>query len=90
MPEFLIVRPMVESKISPEDQQEYWSGVSMLLYLVKYSRPALANMIREISEANNESNPAAYNKLLHVMKYVLDMKKLGFKMEPKGSVNEPW
>ena len=38
MHKFLIVRPMVESeKISLEDQQEYWLGVGMLLYLVKHS-----------------------------------------------------
>ena len=65
MPKFLIVRPMVDiKKISTNDQQEYCSGVGMLLYLVKYLYPNLANVTREISEANNGVNPAAYKKLL--------------------------
>ena len=36
-PKFFIVRPMVDNEmISIKDQWEYWLGVGMLLYLVKY------------------------------------------------------
>ena len=65
MPKFLIVRPVIESeKISEEDQKEYWSGVGMLLYLVKHSRPYIANMTRELLKANYGANPAAFKELL--------------------------
>ena len=51
---------MVKSeKISVNDQQDYWSGAGMLLYLVKHSCPDLANVTRELSKANNGANPAA-------------------------------
>ena len=52
---FFIIRPVINSeKISTEDQQEYWLGVSLLLYLVKHLCPILANMTRELSKANDD------------------------------------
>ena len=38
-----------ESKINHEDQQKYRSGIGMLLYLVKLSRPDILNAFRELS-----------------------------------------
>ena len=58
-------------------QQIYQSDIGMLLYLVKHLHPYLANMTRESSKANNGTYPTAYKELLQVIKYVLDMKKLG-------------
>ena len=62
----------------------------MLPYLVKHLRPYLANVTRELSKANDAVNPAAYKELLRVIKYVIDMKNLGLKIEPTGNSNEPW
>ena len=90
MPKFLIVRPMVKSKkISAKDQQDYWSGVGMLLYLVNHSCPILASATKELSKANDSMNPAAYKELLQVIKYVLDMKNLGLKIEHTENSSEP-
>ena len=84
------MRPTEEiEKISAEDQQDYQSGVSMLLYLVKHLRPDLANVTRELSKANAGMNPATYKKLLHVIKYVIDTKNLWLKIKPMGNSNEP-
>ncbi len=50
-PSFGIVRPINEDeKISSEKQKLYRSGVGMLLYLVKHSRPDIANAVRELSK----------------------------------------
>ena len=35
-----------------ERHTKYRSGVGMLLFLVKYSRPDISNSVREISKAN--------------------------------------
>ena len=43
-----------------------------------------------LSKANDSANPAANNKLLHVIKYVLEMKSLGLKIKPTGNSNNPW
>ena len=77
-------------KISAKDQQEYWSGIGMLLCLVKLSCPNLVNATRELSKSNDGAKPAAYMELLHVIKYVLDMINLRLKIEPTGILTNSW
>ena len=90
-PKFLIVRPTEDyKKVLVEDQWIYQSGVGMLLYLMKHSRPNIADVTRELSKANNEVNPAAYKELLHVIKYVIETENLGLRLEPTGNSNKPW
>jgi len=36
----------------------------MLLYLVKYSRPDIANAVRELSKALDSPSPGAFNPFL--------------------------
>ena len=62
----------------------------MLLYLVKYSCPDLANATRELSKANDSVNPVAYRELLYVIKYVIDTKNLWLKIKPTGNFDKPW
>ena len=62
----------------------------MLLYLVKHLRPHLAKATRELSKANDGTNPAAYKELLHVIKYVLGTKNIGLKIKPTGNSDKPW
>ena len=62
----------------------------MLLYLVKHLRPDLANAIRELFKVNYGANPAAYKKLLRVIKYVINTKNFGLKVEPTGNSSKPW
>ena len=73
MPKFVIVRPTVKSKkTSMEDQKECWSGIDMLLYIANYFRLDIGKATRELSTLNNDTNPVAFNELLHVIKYALD------------------
>ncbi len=58
--------------ISHEDQKLYRSGVGMLLYLVKHSRPDIANPVRELSKVLDGTTPAAMKEMYRVIKYVLD------------------
>ena len=75
MPKFLIFRPMNESeKIFAEHQKNCQLGMSMLFYLEKCSRMNIANATRELSKVNNGVNPAAFRKLLCVIKYALESK----------------
>ena len=46
-----------EEKISNSDQSLYRSGVGMLLYLVKHSRPDIANATRELSKVLDGATP---------------------------------
>ena len=64
-------------------------GVGLLLYLVKHLYPDIANATRELLKAGG-ANPAAFKKLLHVIKYNLDPNDLGLKIKPTGNTNKPW
>ena len=75
-PSLSIVRnPLQEMPISQEDHKLYYSGVGMLLYLVKYSRPDTTNLVRELSKVLNAPTPASFKEMLRVIKYVLDTKE---------------
>ena len=54
----------------------------MLLYLVKHSRPDIANAVRELSKCLSGPNEAAYKEMLRVIKYVLDTPTRGLKIQP--------
>ena len=64
-------------------------GVGILLYLVKHSRPEIANTTKELSKANDGANPAEFKTFLHVIKYALDMENIGLKIEPTWNANNP-
>jgi hypothetical protein len=77
--------------ISQEQQVLYRSGVGMLLYLVKHSRPDIANPVCELAKVLNGANLAQYKEMLRLCKFVLDTKTLGLKMVPTlGEDKEPW
>jgi hypothetical protein len=84
-----IVRPTDDKfKVSLEDQTLYRSGVGMLLYLVKHSRPDIANVVRELSKVMDGATLAAMKEMKRVIKFVMDTKHLGLKMEPKTPDND--
>ena len=63
----------------PEKQKMYHSGVGMLIYLVKYSRPNIANFMQLIKWINGSSD-VCYKEIHGMIKYVLDTKDLGLKL----------
>ncbi len=78
-------------KISKEDQKLYRSAVGTLLYLVKYSRPCLANPLRELSKALDGANQVTFKELKRVIKFVLDTADYGLKIKPfEQPMGEAW
>ena len=61
-----------EKAISSENQAEYRSGIGMLLFLTKFSRPDIANLVCELSKMNDRTNESHLKELLRVIKFVLD------------------
>jgi hypothetical protein len=50
-PRFKVIRPNENSELIDNTlQKRFRSGVGMLLYLKKYSRPDLCNVVRELSK----------------------------------------
>lgn len=73
-PSFHIVRPKEGDYALDEDmQKKYRSGIGMVLFLVKHSRPDLVNMIYELVKLMKE--------LLQVVKFMLDTQHMGLKLE---------
>ena len=72
--------PVVE--VDKEEHSLHSSGVWMLLYLVKHSRPDLANPVRELSKVLDGPTPVATKELKRVTKFVLDTKDCGLKIRP--------
>ena len=70
-----------EATIGDEKQSRYRSGVGMLLYLLK-SRPDVSNSVRELTKCLTGANPAAYKEMLRVIKFVLDTRSMGLRIEP--------
>ena len=60
-----------EGVLTPEEQTLYRCGVGILLYLVKHTRPDLANATRELSKAMDIANYLHWRELLHVIVYAL-------------------
>ena len=79
-----------EQMISMAEQSLYRSGIGMLLYLVKHSRPDIANAVRECTKVLDGASTYAYREMLRIIKYVLDTKDYGLRIDPIYKKNKPW
>ena len=59
----------------------------MLLHLVMHSHPDIADSVHESSKVFNRAYPAVFKEMLHVIKFVLDMKTYGLKFVPNLEKN---
>jgi len=62
----------------------------MLLYLTKYSHPDISNIVRELSKCMDSATWGTYNELLRVIKFVIDTKAFGLKVDPKFNNDLEW
>jgi hypothetical protein len=70
------------SIVGSEDHKLYRTGVGMLLYLVKHSRPDISNVVRELSKVLDGPTEAAMKELKRAVKFVLATRTFGLKIEP--------
>ena len=76
--------------VSNEDQKVYRSGVGMLLYLAKQTRPDIQNAVRELSKCMQKATPAAFKEMKRVIRHVWDTKEYGLRMEPVYESLKNW
>ena len=60
--------------LDEEEHKNFRSGVGILLYLVKNSRPDIANAVRELTKVMDKPNTAHLQALYKTLKYVVDTK----------------
>ncbi len=77
-------------KVPSEDHSMYRSGVGMLLYLVKHSRPDIANAVREMTKVLDNPTLAAIKEMKRCIKFVLDTKTFGLKIVPTMLTDGHW
>ena len=73
-PGFTIIRGTDMERVTKEEQLKYRTGVGMLLFLIKHSRPDIANSTRELSKVLDGATESAYKEMLRVIKFVVDTK----------------
>ena len=77
-PKTVTIRPQPKDVlITHEDQSIYRSGVGMLLYLVKHSRPEISNAVREQSKVCNGATQCHWKALMRTIQYVLNTETIG-------------
>ena len=69
--------------VGDKEHAMYRSGVGMLLFLVKHTRPDIANGVRKLSKALDSPSEAAFKDMLRMVKFVLDTRGLAIKIAPK-------
>ncbi len=62
----------------------------MLLYLVKHSRPDIANAVRECTKVLDGVTMYKYHEMLSIIKYMIDTKDFGLRIDPTYKKNKPW
>ena len=90
-PSFRILRSseLVEY-VDKAKQSKYRTGVGMLLFLVKHTRPDIANCTRELSKVLDGATVSAYKEMTRIIKFVLDTSDYGLRFEPNPSVDSKW
>ena len=90
-PGFQVVSPKEgDPVLEDEFQSRYRTGVGMLMYLIKHSRPDIANAVRELTKVLGKATPAAYKEMLRVAKFVMDTRNMGLKVEPVVPIDGKW
>jgi Reverse transcriptase (RNA-dependent DNA polymerase) len=83
-PGFNIVRPMEnDPKLNKDEQTIYRSAVGSLLQFIKYSRPDIANCVRELAKCMDGATPAAFKEMKRIIKYIMDTQHFGLRIQPK-------
>jgi hypothetical protein len=86
-----IIRPELNSVLLDyEGQREFRSGVGSLLYLVKHSRPDIANAVRNLSKVMDGATEAHQKILYRTIKYVVDTRDKSLIMKPVNTKGRFW
>jgi hypothetical protein len=91
IPGEIVMKTTEENEVvDKESHRLFRSGVGMLLYLIKYSRPDIANSVREIAKVMDGPTEQQMKSLFRLIKYVLDTKNMGLIMSPESSLKTAW
>ena len=82
-PGYIVTRDFEDKEmLSGKEMKTYRSGVGKLIYLIKFFRLDLANVIRELSKTMDKATKEHMNMMLRVLKYAVDTKDYGIIIRP--------
>ena len=76
--------------LNDEKQKTYRSAVGTLLYLVKHSRPDIANAVRELSKVMDSGTEGNWKQLLRTVNFVKNTREKGLKLQPHLANDTLW
>ena len=86
-----VIRPKEEDELISEDEQKsFRSGVGMLLYLVKHSRPDISNFVRELAKVMDGATYGNLKSLHRTIKYVIDSRNKCLALIPTRRNTKEW
>ena len=65
----------------------YCSGVGILLYLVKHTRPDLANVTRDLSKVMDRATEGHWKELRRVITYTMSTQQKGLLLKPTKNLH---
>jgi hypothetical protein len=90
-PGYIVSRPAEgDTLVDDETQKIFRSGVGMLLYAVKHSRPDLGNPTRELAKVMDGATEAHFKELKRVIKHAIDTNDKGLRMFPNREEKDVW
>ena len=82
-PGFTVIRPQEgDPLIESQKQSMYRTGVGMLLYLIKLSRPEISNSVRELTKVLDGATETHYKAMLRVIKFIFETEFHGLTLHP--------
>jgi hypothetical protein len=82
-PGITVIRPKDDDeKLNTDNQRKFRSGVGMLLYLVKHSRPDFSTGVRELAKVMDGTTEEHLKLLYRVVNFVLNTRTRGIVMKP--------
>jgi hypothetical protein len=75
---------MKDKRLNTLEQQKYRSGVGMLFYLVKHSRPDLSNPVRELTKVMDGARVDHMTSLFREIKFALHTRDRGIMIKPNS------
>jgi hypothetical protein len=86
---FFVVSPKsMTEMIGKEKQKKFRSTIGALLYLIKLSRPDIANPVRELSKVMDGAAPGHEKGLKRLTQFFLQTKEKRLNMKPTKDVWE--
>ena len=87
VPSSVLMKLEEEEEVHPEVREKYGTGVGKLLHLTRWSRPEIANSVRELTRHVSKVSAEHVAAMYRCIRYVVGTPKRGWKLKPTRKWN---